>query len=124
MKEENKKEKVQSEATQKKRSGYNKRKSYPQKGVKETETSVTAIEVKKEEKTNNGVGFVERKQNNNYNIVYRNKPNKPKTVSELFGIKKEEPKAEKIEKVEKVEKAEQGENNQKMQNFPLIIYFP
>ncbi len=66
-------------------------------------------EVKKEEKTNNGVGFVERKQNNNYNIVYRNKPNKPKTVSELFGIKKEEP------KVEKVEKAEQGENNQKMQ---------
>ena len=72
-------------------------------------------EVKKEEKTNNGVGFVERKQNNNYNIVYRNKPNKPKTVSELFGIKKEEPKAEKIEKVEKVEKVEQGENNQKMQ---------
>ena len=66
-------------------------------------------EVKKEEKTNNGVGFVERKQNNNYNIVYRNKPNKPKTVSELFGIKKEEP------KVEKVEKVEQGENNQKMQ---------
>ena len=58
---------------------------------------------------------MERKQNNNYNIVYRNKPNKPKTVSELFGIKKEEPKAEKIEKVEKVEKAEQGENNQKMQ---------
>ena len=50
MKEENKKEKVQSEATQKKRSGYNKRKSYPQKGIKETETSVTAIEVKKEEK--------------------------------------------------------------------------
>ena len=72
-------------------------------------------EVKKEEKTNNGVGFVERKQNNNYNIVYRNKPNKPKTVSELFGIKKEEPKVEKIEKVEKAEKAEQGENNQKMQ---------
>lgn len=50
MKEENKKGKVQSETTQKKRSGYNKRKSYPQKGVKETETSVTAIEVKKEEK--------------------------------------------------------------------------
>ena len=72
-------------------------------------------DVKKEEKTNNGVGFVERKQNSNYNIVYRNKPNKPKTVSELFGIKKEEPKIEKIEKVEKVEKTEQGENNQKMQ---------
>ncbi len=60
-------------------------------------------ELTKEQKTNNGVGFVERKQNNNYNIVYRNKPNKPKTVSELFGIKKEEPKKEKEEKVEQVE---------------------
>ncbi len=47
--------------------------------------------VKKEEKKNN-VGFVERKQNKDYNIVYRNKPNKPMTVSELFGLKKEEPK--------------------------------
>ncbi len=45
--------------------------------------------VKKEEK-----GFVERKQNKDYNIVYRNKPNKPMTVSELFGLKKEEPKQE------------------------------
>ena len=54
--------------------------------------------VKKEEKKNN-VGFVERKQNKDYNIVYRNKPNKPMTVSELFGLKKEEPvKEEKIEK--------------------------
>ena len=47
--------------------------------------------VKREEKRNN-VGFVERKQNKDYNIVYRNKPNKPMTVSELFGLKKEEPK--------------------------------
>ena len=47
--------------------------------------------VKREEKKNN-VGFVERKQNKDYNIVYRNKPNKPMTVSELFGLKKEEPK--------------------------------
>ena len=58
--------------------------------------------VKKEEKKNN-VGFVERKQNKDYNIVYRNKPNKPMTVSELFGLKKEEPKQpEKVEE-EKVE---------------------
>ncbi len=42
---------------------------------------------KKEEKKSN-VGFVERKQNKDYNIVYRNKPNKPMTVSELFGLKK------------------------------------
>ena len=47
--------------------------------------------VRREEKKNN-VGFVERKQNKDYNIVYRNKPNKPMTVSELFGLKKEEPK--------------------------------
>ncbi len=50
-------------------------------------------EVKKQEKKHN-VGFVERKQNKDYNIVYRNKPNKPMTVSELFGLKKEEPKEE------------------------------
>ena len=44
---------------------------------------------KKEEKRANNIGFVERKQKNDYNIVYRNKPNKPMTVNELFGIKKE-----------------------------------
>ena len=66
---------------------------------------------KKEEKKSN-VGFVERKQNKDYNIVYRNKPNKPMTVSELFGLKteskpKEEPKKEvKEEKVEKVQEVE------------------
>ena len=46
-------------------------------------------QVKKEEKRTNNVGFVERKQNKDYNIVYRNKPTKPMTVDELFGIKKE-----------------------------------
>jgi len=39
------------------------------------------------------VGVVERDRNKDYNIVYRNKPTKPLTVSELFG-KKEEPKQE------------------------------
>lgn len=62
--------------------------------------------VKKEEKKTN-VGFVERKQNKDYNIVYRNKPNKPMTVSELFGLKKEEPKQEEpVVKEEKIEKIE------------------
>ena len=42
---------------------------------------------KKQEKRNNGVGFVERNRNTDYNIVYRNKPTKPMTVSELFGLK-------------------------------------
>ena len=53
-------------------------------------------EVKKQEKKSNNVGFIERKQNKDYNIVYRNKPNKPMTVSELFGLggKKEEKKEE------------------------------
>ncbi len=55
-------------------------------------------ETKKEEKKNN-IGFVERKQNKDYNIVYRNKPSKPMTVSELFGLKKEEPKKEEKEPV-------------------------
>ena len=59
--------------------------------------------VKKQEKKNH-VGFVERKQNKDYNIVYRNKPNKPMTVSELFGLKKETTKSNEPEKEKKVEK--------------------
>ena len=62
--------------------------------------------VKKENKKNN-VGFVERKQNKDYNIVYRNKPSKPRTVSELFGLKKEEPKKEEKVKVEQENKKEE-----------------
>ena len=50
------------------------------------------------------VGFVERKNNKDFNIVYRNKPTKPLTVSELFGLKTEEKKQEKVE--ENVEKKE------------------
>ena len=62
--------------------------------------------VKKENKKNN-VGFVERKQNKDYNIVYRNKPSKPMTVSELFGLKKEELKKEEKVKVEQENKKEE-----------------
>lgn len=54
------------------------------------EEPVKKAEVKKEQKPNQ-VGFVERKQTKDFNIVYRNKPNKPKTVSELFGLAKEDP---------------------------------
>ncbi|MBO5349370.1 MAG: translation initiation factor IF-2 N-terminal domain-containing protein, partial [Clostridia bacterium] len=43
-------------------------------------------EIKKQSEKNN-IGFVERNKNKNYNIVYRNKQQKPLTVSELFGIK-------------------------------------
>ena len=51
---------------------------------------------KQEASRNKGVGVVERDKNKDYNIVYRNKPAKPLTVSELFG-KKEEPKQEVME---------------------------
>ena len=60
---------------------------------------------KNHEQNKKDVGFVERKNKNDYNIVYRNKQTKPLTVSELFGLKpKEEPKkeAEEIKKVEEV----------------------
>ena len=104
-------------------------------------------QIKKKENTpkqskKNNVGFVERKQNKDYNIVYRNKPNKPMTVSELFGLesKKEEKKQEvetvkeentkkeeKVEKViineeveknKKVEKIEKSENMEKIEQQP------
>ena len=73
------------------------------------ENNVQKEHVKKEEKKNNHIGFVERKQNKDYNIVYRNKPSKPMTVDELFGIKKETKKEEQqTQKVE--EKVEVKEN--------------
>ena len=80
-------------------------------------------EKKKEEKTNN-VGFIERKHNKDFNIVYRNKPNKPKTVSELFGLKKEESSSKNEEKIQENTPDEspeqktttvQGEKEQPMQ---------
>ena len=51
-------------------------------------------ETEKEEKKQNtgapkkGVGFVENERKKDYNIVYRNRPTKPMTVSELFGKSK------------------------------------
>ncbi|MCI8641584.1 MAG: translation initiation factor IF-2 [Clostridia bacterium] len=78
----------------------------------------------KRQETRNNIGFVERKQNKDYNIVYRNKPNKPKTVDELFGLKKEpEKQQEKQQQKEpekqyeevKTENEKQGDNNNKMQ---------
>ena len=34
------------------------------------------------------IGFIENKRNKDYNIVYRDRPTKPLTVSELLGIGK------------------------------------
>lgn len=61
---------------------------------------------KKQEKTERkDVGFVERKNNKDFNIVYRKQPVKPMTVSELFGLKtnKKEEKAPEPIKQEKKE---------------------
>lgn len=71
------------------------------------EEPVKKTEVKKEQKPNQ-VGFVERKQTKDFNIVYRNKPNKPKTVSELFGLAKEEPQpSATVEKEKEIPKQEE-----------------
>ena len=51
-----------------------------------------------EKKPSRDVGFIERERKTDYNIVYRNKPTKPLTVSELFGKKtQDKPKEEKVE---------------------------
>ena len=98
---------------------------------------------KAREEKKKGVGFVERNNNKDYNIVYRNKQTKPLTVSELFGLKpKEEKKLEvkvetkpetkpelkqeeiKEEKVEKVESKENEVKSEKIQNEPKIAIKP
>ena len=106
-----------------KKAGKTEKKEEPKKEAKkETKKETTPViirrevivseEEKKEQKEEKGrrqdVGFVERNRNKDYNIVYRNKPSKPLTVDELFGIKKEkkeEPKKEEPTKV--VEKKEE-----------------
>ena len=63
---------------------------------------------KKDKKTaRKDVGFVERERNKDYNIVYRNKPVKPLTVSELFGKKEEPKKEQKQENVVETKKVEE-----------------
>ena len=77
---------------------------------KDEEQEKKKEEMKKQEKRNSSVGFVERRQDKNYNIVYRNKPTKPMTVSELFGLNKEEKKEEKVVE-NKTVKAEEPKRN-------------
>ena len=74
---------------------------------------------KQEKDRSNQVGFVERNRNKDYNIVYRNKPTKPMTVSELFGLK-DNKKEEKKEEVV-VEKKEKSEVNTTTVNEPKKI---
>ena len=69
--------------------------------ISDEEKEIKTKEKRDQEQRNKQVGFVERNKNADYNIVYRNKPTKPMTVNELFGIgKKEEKKEETVKKPE------------------------
>ena len=78
------------------------------------EVIVAEEQQKKEEaksvEKKNTIGFVERKNNKDFNIVYRNKPNKPKTVSELFGLNKEESPKENKEEIKEESKKKEMTN--------------
>ena len=63
----------------------------------EEEAKLKQEEKKRREEHSKQVGFVERNTNKDFNIVYRNKPTKPLTVSELFGLKKEAKEEPKVE---------------------------
>ena len=71
--------------------------------ISDEEKEVKAKEKRDQEQRNKQVGFVERNKNADYNIVYRNKPTKPMTVNELFGIGKKEEKKEEVKKQEVVQ---------------------
>ncbi len=88
---------------------------------------------RKEQARKKDVGFVENKRNKDYNIVYRDKPTKPLTVSELLGInKKKEPEEKKEEVVLKeevtttatVEVKEEKVVEEKKQEQPVINNAP
>ena len=76
-------------------------------------------ERKRAESRKKEVGFIEKNRNKDYNIVYRDKPTKPLTVSELLGInkKKEEPKKEEPVKVETKETATKKEVDTKKEEI-------
>ena len=55
------------------------------------------------------IGFIENKRNKDYNIVYRDRPTKPLTVSELLGIGKKKDEKQVVEKESNVEEKEEVE---------------
>ena len=79
-------------------------------------------ETKKEEKKNEprkDVGFVNRRNDKDYNIVYRNKPNKPLTVNELFGLNKKEEK--KPVQTKAAENKEEVKPEVKKEEKPVVV---
>ena len=71
------------------------------------ENSVKTVDEK------NKIGFVERNKNQNYNIVYRNKQQKPLTVNELFGIKDKKKEEEERQKKEEEKRKKEEERRKK-----------
>ena len=63
-------------------------------------------ETVKEKKNENKNPFIQRNNKKDFNIVYRNKPQKPMTVSELFGLNKKEEKPKEAEPKKEVNKKE------------------
>ncbi len=90
--------------------------------INEDEMKTKELEKKKKEEQTrkNNVGFINQNRNKDYNIVYRNKPTKPMTMNELFGIGKKEEKEKKVvepqieakEEVKEVKKEELKEESQ------------
>ncbi len=76
---------------------------------------------KKEQQRKKDVGFIENKRNKDYNIVYRDKPTKPLTVSELLGLNKKkdtvEPKKDEKEQETQIKKSEEKVINK---NIPSV----
>ena len=78
------------------------------------ESNVKEESDKKQEQRKKDVGFVERNRND-YNIVYRNKPSKPLTVSELFGIKNDNKKEEITKEEKSIEVKNKDEINKEVE---------
>ncbi len=79
----------------------------------------------KSQKARKDVGFVERSNNKEYNIVYRNKPSKPMTASELFGFSTK-PKAEEkvVQEKKDVEVKEEMPKKEKIEEKPQNVEPP
>ena len=79
---------------------------------------------KKQETKQNKNPFVQRKDKKDFNIVYRNRPEKPLTVSELFGLnkgnKKEEPKKEEDKETKEVKEVKKVESEIKKEENIVI----
>ena len=116
---------------------YSKKEEKKEKQAKKEEKKQTPVIIRREviitdnepvenkknaENKSKQVGFVERNKNADYNIVYRNKPTKPMTVSELFGLaKKEEPKKQEKEEAIKKEEMVQIKKEKKVETKEIKV---